>query len=93
VKFITAFIAGYASHYGLYDLCSILPFSELSSYAVGVALMYPFAKWRNDDGETFESSYWLTALSYGLGVLVGRVVRFGIDNKNKHSALNNGGNK
>ena len=75
MKFLVAFVAGYASHYGLYDICKTLPFPELSSYACGVALMYPLAKHRFDGGDSFESSYWLTALAYGLGVLTARVVR------------------
>lgn len=75
MMFLSSVIAGYASHYGLYDLCRGLPFPELASYAVGVALVYPFAKARNDRGETFESSFWLAFLPWGLGVLIARIVR------------------
>jgi len=52
-----------------------LPFPELSSYAVGVALVYPIAKKRDGDGDTFEASFWLSFLGYGLGVLIARIVR------------------
>jgi len=73
--FLVSVVVGYASHFGLYDLCRTLPFPELSSYAVGVALVYPIAKKRNDDGDTFEAAFWLSFLGYGLGVLIARIAR------------------
>ena len=73
--FLVSMVVGYASHFGLYDLCNTLPFPELSSYAVGVALVYPIAKKRDGDGDTFEASFWLSFLGYGLGVLIARIVR------------------
>ena len=73
--FLVSMVVGYASHFGLYDLCNTLPFPELSSYAVGVALVYPIAKKRDGDGDTFEAAFWLSFLGYGLGVLIARIVR------------------
>ena len=73
--FLVSMVVGYASHFGLYDLCKTLPFPELSSHAAGVAFVYPIAKKRNDDGDTFEAAFWLSFLGYGLGVLIARIVR------------------
>ena len=73
--FLVSMVIGYASHFGLYDLCRTLPFPELSSYAVGVALVYPIAKRRSDSGDTFEAAFWLSFLGYGLGVLIARIAR------------------
>lgn len=75
MTFLISMVVGYASHYGLYDLCKTLPFPELASYATGVAIVYPLAKARNDDGDTFEASFWLAFLGHGLGVLIARIVR------------------
>ena len=75
MTFFVSVVVGYASHFGLYDLCKTLPFPELSSHAAGVAFVYPIAKRRNDDGDTFEAAFWLSFLGYGLGVLIARIIR------------------
>lgn len=81
--FLASIVVGYASHFGLYDLCKRLPFPELASYAAGVALVYPIARHRHENGDTFEASFWLSFQGYGLGVLIARIV---------HKTFYNGGN-
>jgi hypothetical protein len=75
MKFLVGIILGFASHFGIYDVLQTLPFPDLASYACGVALVYPIAKARYDNGDTFESSFWLSFLPYGIGVLIARIVR------------------
>lgn len=81
--FLTSMLIGFCSHFGLYDLLQTLPFPNLASYAAGVLETYPLAKQRYDSGQCFESSYFLSFLGVGIGVLIARVVRGHIEMKRK----------
>lgn len=79
--FILSFLIGFSSHFGLYDLLQTLPFPDLASYAAGVIETYPIARYRNKKGQDFESSWFLSFLGVGIGVLAGRVIRGHIEMK------------
>ena len=75
MTFLIGMLLGFASHFGLYDLLQTLPFPDLACYAFGVLETYPIAKYRAEKGQGFETSWFLSFLSVGIGVLIGRVIR------------------